>query len=151
MLRLAHKHLQSGVLPYRVGADGNVRVLLISTGKPGRWCIPKGAVEPHLSFGENAAHEALEEAGIAGQVAQHSIGKYRSTKRVRDHKILVEVWVYLMQVDQEFDEWPEMNTRQRVWVSAKEAARIVKEPFLARLCTKLGRSEIAAADFWAAP
>jgi hypothetical protein len=51
--------LQSGVLAYRSTKDGEPLVLVVSKKRSKHWGIPKGKVEAHLSFGENAAKEAL--------------------------------------------------------------------------------------------
>jgi len=51
--------LQSGILAYRSTKDGEPLVLVVSKKRSKHWGIPKGKVEAHLSFGENAAKEAL--------------------------------------------------------------------------------------------
>ena len=40
--------------------------------------IPKGRVEPHLNFGELAAKEAFEEAGVVGYVSRMFRARRRS-------------------------------------------------------------------------
>ena len=59
---------QSAVVPYRL-VKNEIEVLLITTRK-GRWIIPKGIIEPELSAAESAAKEALEEAGVKGEVSE---------------------------------------------------------------------------------
>ena len=55
--------LEAGVLAYR-HSHGEVEILLVSKKRSKKWGIPKGRVEPHLSFGELASKEAFEEAGV---------------------------------------------------------------------------------------
>jgi len=58
--------LESGALAYRRRKNGEVLILLISKKRSKKWGIPKGRVNASLSFGETAAKEAFEEAGVAG-------------------------------------------------------------------------------------
>ena len=57
---------QYGVLPYRVEASGELRILLVTSRETGRWIIPKGNPAPGLSPPQSAAREAHEEAGLEG-------------------------------------------------------------------------------------
>jgi 8-oxo-dGTP pyrophosphatase MutT (NUDIX family) len=68
-------------------------VLLVSKRRSGKWGIPKGRVDGRLTFGEVAAKEAFEEAGIKGRVSPNSIGMFRVEKRTpsRQHSQVVEV------------------------------------------------------------
>ena len=134
--------LQSGALPFRVPKHGKPEVLLVTTGPRGRWGIPKGKTEPYLTFDQNAAKEAFEEAGVIGQVARLSSGKFRTGKRRGgDTERFLEVWVYMLAVERIADDWPEKARRRIKWVRAKAAAKILREPFLADLCRKLARAK----------
>ena len=94
--------LQSGVLAFRLDSNGPPLVLLVSKRNSRHWGIPKGRILPHLSFSENAAKEAFEEAGIKGRVSPGSIAMFRTKKRTADrqHSQIVEGWVYLIEVTQ---------------------------------------------------
>jgi 8-oxo-dGTP pyrophosphatase MutT (NUDIX family) len=130
--------LQSGVLPYRVDKRGRVKVLLVTTGRRGdRWGIPKGTAEPHLSLCANAAKEAFEEAGISGTLAPHASGCFRTTKRRGLRDCFIEVWIYLLQVEATAEDWPEKAKRRTKWVKPEEAAEVLREPLLSRLCLEL--------------
>jgi len=131
--------LESGALAYRLDADGRPRVLLLTTSKGKHWGIPKGRVEPHLSFAENAAKEAFEEAGVVGEIATASAGMYRAAKRLGALAGVIEVWVYLMRVTEVRAEFPERGRREIKWVTPDEAATLLREPLLAKLCHELGR------------
>lgn len=131
--------LESGVLAYRLDRRGEPRVLVVTTAKGGRWGIPKGRVEPYLSFGDNAAKEAFEEAGVLGEVTPTSAGMYRATKRRSTCDTVIEVWVYLMKVTETLEQFPEKGRREVKWVSPPEAAKLLREPFLAKLCQELPR------------
>jgi phosphohistidine phosphatase len=85
-------------------------------------------IEPGLTPAASAAKEAIEEAGITGQVSLSAVGTYRYEKWGRTY--LVEV--FLLRVDEVLDDWPERD-RVRVWVSPAEAADRVWEPRLKTL------------------
>ncbi len=70
---------QSSVLPYRLGKKG-LEVLMITSMKRKRWIIPKGIVEPDMTPWDSAAKEALEEAGVEGDVSSQKIGRYHYEK-----------------------------------------------------------------------
>jgi 8-oxo-dGTP pyrophosphatase MutT (NUDIX family) len=96
-------------------------------------------VNASLSFGETAAKEALEEAGVIGRVSPNSVRMFRAKKTTPIPKT-VEVWVYLLEVDETLDNWPEKEKRQIRWASCKVAARELRNTILADLCHHLTRS-----------
>ena len=67
----------------------------------GQWTqklLAKGKVVPGLSLAENAAKEAMEEAGVVGKVASRTAGSYRTIKRVGTLRTTIDVWVFLQMV-----------------------------------------------------
>jgi 8-oxo-dGTP pyrophosphatase MutT (NUDIX family) len=131
--------LESGALAYRRLKNGKLVILLVSKKRSKKWGIPKGRVNASLSFGETAAKEAFEEAGVIGRVSPNSIGMFRAKKGTPIPK-KIEVWVYLLEVDETLSNWPEKETRQTRWVSCKVAARELREPVLTHLCHRLAQS-----------
>lgn len=113
---------QSAAIPYRIG-DGGVEVLLITTRNKGKWIVPKGWIEDHLTPHESAEMEALEEAGVKGVVSSISLGCYRHGDS--DDDPIVEV--FLMRVEDELASWQEESERTRRWVSLNEAYEHVEE------------------------
>jgi 8-oxo-dGTP pyrophosphatase MutT (NUDIX family) len=136
--------LESGVLAYRRRRkSGEPLILMISKTRSKKWGIPKGKVDPYLNFGEAAAKEAFEEAGLIGQVSPHSIGVFRMRKRSATNpqvQRIVEVWIYLLEVTETLANWPEKGKRKIKWVSCEAAARHLKEPLLVQLCHRLAKS-----------
>lgn len=130
---------QSGVLAYRKTDAGAVEILLLKKPQSKNWGIPKGKSGKHLSLAENAAKEAYEEAGIRGHVRRHPSGTYRAFKRVEDQQVLIEVWVFLMDVTSEDRDFPERARRELKWVPAAEAGPLLREPLLVGLCQDLAR------------
>jgi 8-oxo-dGTP pyrophosphatase MutT (NUDIX family) len=65
-------------LAYRCRKNSEPEILLVSKRRSKKWGIPKGRVEPHLNFGELAAKEAFEEAGVVGYVSRMFRARRRS-------------------------------------------------------------------------
>jgi len=119
---------QAGVIPFRVSAGGEVEILLIRRVEKKKWNIPKGMLGGKTAV-EAAQHEAIEEAGAAGELSPQMIGTYAYEK----HASAREVMVFLLRVIQTFDEYPEMAVRMRQWFPLEEAASMVKLPAVAGL------------------
>jgi 8-oxo-dGTP pyrophosphatase MutT (NUDIX family) len=114
---------------------------LISRKRSKKWGIPKGKVEPTLTFPETAAKEAFEEAGVIGYISPSSVGMFRARKRTVSPQIrqTIEVWVYLLEVAEIAPDWPERGKRATRWVTCEAAARHLREPVLAHLCHRLAQ------------
>lgn len=128
---------QVGALPYAV-VDGRLSVLLITSRRSGRWIFPKGAIEPDMTASESAALEALEEAGVVGQIEDRPIGSYRTGSDI-DGSALVDVDIYPMLVQNQLDEWKEQSQRLRHWAVISEARRLLSDPALGRLAGALAK------------
>jgi 8-oxo-dGTP pyrophosphatase MutT (NUDIX family) len=133
--------LEAGALACRRLKNGELLVLLISKRRSGKWGIPKGRLNGRLTFGEVAAKEAFEEAGIKGRISPNSVGMFRVKKRTpsRESSRVVEVWVYFMEVTKRLHHWPEKGKREIRWVSCETAARQLRETALADLCQRLAQ------------
>jgi 8-oxo-dGTP pyrophosphatase MutT (NUDIX family) len=134
--------MESGVLAFRREHNGEPLILLVSKKRSKKWGIPKGRVLPHLSFHENAAKEAFEEAGVIGHVSSTSVGMFRAKKSATDSLAdrIIEVWVYLLEVTETLPDWPEKGKRVMRWVTCETAARQLREPVLTHLCHRLAQS-----------
>ena len=131
---------QIGALPY-VEAERASLVLLITTRGTGRWTIPKGWPKPGLSDAALAAQEALEEAGVAGEVSRQSMSSFIYTKRLHLFSwVRCRVEVYLLEVDRQHFSWPEKTSRSFMWVEPSKAATLVRESQLASVLREFGRS-----------
>lgn len=122
-----HFFHQSAVLPYRFEGD-ELKILLVTSRRKRRWVLPKGVQEPDLSPELSAAKEALEEAGVEGQIESTAIGSYRYDKWGGTCTVLV----FPMLVETVHEEWLE-NERDREWLIADEAASRVEESDLKQL------------------
>jgi 8-oxo-dGTP pyrophosphatase MutT (NUDIX family) len=122
---------QAGALPYAV-IEGRVAFLLITT----RRIFPKGGIEPNMTPWESAALEAVEEAGVAGEIAQVPVGSYRASTG-GNASVLIDVDLYPLRVTQQLDDWREKGQRLRHWAALDEAKRLLADRSLGRLAEKV--------------
>lgn len=124
---------QVAALPWRMTDDGR-QILMITSRETRRWVIPKGGRMVGKTDPEAAAQEAMEEAGVRGEMDQTSIGVFRYAKGLKDGGVRqCVVSVYPLQVLVQLGAWPEAHQRERRWMSLSEAADLVHEPDLAAL------------------
>ncbi|CAN7344854.1 NUDIX hydrolase [Phyllobacterium sp. LjRoot231] len=118
---------QVAALPYRIGDDGQVEILLITTRRTKRYIIPKGWRMKGRSDAEAAAEEAKEEAGVLGTVSKHPIGQYVYWKELSRMSIQIRVSVYALAVSEQLWQWPEQDERTRIWVHPDRAAVMISD------------------------
>ncbi len=124
---------QVAALPWRLTDEGR-QILMITSRETRRWVIPKGGRMVGKTDPEAAAQEAMEEAGVRGEMDQTSIGVFRYAKGLKDGGVRqCVVSVYPLQVLVQLGAWPEAHQRERRWMSMSEAADLVHEPDLAAL------------------
>jgi len=128
--------LQVAALPWRKAEDG-VEVMLITSRDTGRWVLPKGWPEGDEPLYEAAAREAVEEAGISGDIAQAPVGSF-FYKKVHSSgaESPCEVQVFPLEVKEIASKWREKGQRKRKWVKPREATRMVNEPDLVKLIAR---------------
>jgi 8-oxo-dGTP pyrophosphatase MutT (NUDIX family) len=138
---------QVAALPWRRDANGALLVMLITSRTNGKWMLPKGWPMSGLTDAEAARREALEEAGIEGEVTPVSIGSYRYIKLFNDGTSLPgEAYIYALAVSRERGDWKEKGQRRRQWVAAEQAASMVHEPDLSRFLAALAAGSILLPD-----
>src|SRR5690242_14262762 len=127
---------QYAALPWREAANG-LEFLLITTRRTRRWIIPKGwpmdGHAPHAA----AAREAMEEAGVCGEVSAKPIGTYRYFKERKSGEIVpCKVDVFALKVRQQRKTWAEKDLRELRWCSLNEALACVGEPGLRQVIAR---------------
>jgi 8-oxo-dGTP pyrophosphatase MutT (NUDIX family) len=85
---------------------------------------------------ESAAQEALEEAGVEGEVEDVALGAYPSVRIRGDRREDLEVSLYLLRVTRQLDRWPERGQRRRRWMTLPEAAARLGDPGLVNLLNR---------------
>ena len=133
---------QVAALPWRIGANGR-EILMITSRETRRWVIPKGGRMGGKSDPQAAAIEAMEEAGVQGEIGQTVIGTFRYAKRLRsgDERMCI-VSVFPLKVLIQLGAWPEAAERERRWMSVGEAAASVLEPDLADLIRAFASADL---------
>jgi len=79
-----------------------------------------------MSAAESAAMEAFEEAGVRGQIGDRPIDEYSYKKWGG----VCGVKVFLLEVDEILDEWPESDIRRREWMSVDDAVEAIDQQAL---------------------
>jgi len=123
VMRFRSRIPQAAAVPFRTSEAG-VEVLLIRRRPDGGWGIPKGLIDPGRTALEAAANEAMEEAGVEGELLPATLGvfeyvKFGGTCRVE---------VFGLRVSRVHDHFDEERLRERRWFPLEEAARLAKRP-----------------------
>lgn len=136
---------QAGAIPYTV-VQGQVVFLLITSRGSGRWIFPKGEPIERLEPWETAVQEAIEEAGVDGEVDRAPIGSYRTFKTLAFRRKIIEVDMFPLRVTRQLDDWPEKGLRHRHWAILPEAKRLLSDARLAELAMKVSQRVRAEAQ-----
>jgi 8-oxo-dGTP pyrophosphatase MutT (NUDIX family) len=111
-----------------------LEVLLVTSLHTRRWILPKGWPVAGISPARAAAREALEEAGVTGEISENSVGMYRYVKvRKSGEQTPLTVDVFALRVTLEHQAWPEKGVREVMWLTPEAAAAKVQEPELQTL------------------
>lgn len=122
---------QSAVIPFRKTAE-MVEVLIITSTKKRKWIFPKGIIEENLTARESSVKEALEEAGVKGELLPEKLGAYKYKKWGGRCKVKV----YALNVNSILDKWEEQY-RDRKWVKINEIHNYIKNDNIIELANKL--------------
>ncbi|MCF8240599.1 MAG: NUDIX hydrolase [Melioribacteraceae bacterium] len=121
---------QSAVIPYKI-ENNEISILIITSAKKKRWVIPKGIIEDGMKPSESALKEAIEEAGVSGNVAKQPVGIYKYDKWGGT----CTVEVFPMEVKKVFERWDE-DFRDRLWIKLSEVENYIEENDLLKLIQK---------------
>ncbi|CAL9150059.1 unnamed protein product [Musa hybrid cultivar] len=126
----------------------SMEVLVVSSPKGNGLLFPKGGWETDETIEQAALREALEEAGVQGNV-EGKLGKWRYKSRTYD--AYHEGIMFPMNVTQELGDWPEMHLRQRKWVTVAEAKEGCQHPWMKEALERLVRRVSSSRRNSAAP
>ncbi|XP_066345382.1 nudix hydrolase 13, mitochondrial-like [Miscanthus floridulus] len=124
--------LVAGCVPYRVGADGQPELLMVSTPNRDDLVFPKGGWEDDEDVHEAACREALEEAGVRGAINRTALGMWvfrsKSSPVSSDDspRGACKGYIFALEVAEELEQWPEQDTHGRQWVSSADAYRLCR-------------------------
>jgi 8-oxo-dGTP pyrophosphatase MutT (NUDIX family) len=128
---------QVAAIPFRLGENGGIEVMLVTSRETRRFIVPKGWPMKGKSGRKAATIEAEQEAGVTGKALKKPAGAYSYWKRLSNRFVRVDVVVYLLAVTDEHADWRERKTRRRAWLSPGDAATLIDEPELATLVATL--------------
>jgi len=124
---------QFAALPFHYDADGDPHVYLVTSRGGGGWIIPKvnpiRGLAPHMV----AAREALEEAGLVGQIQHNCIGTFDFVRRRDGTEANCHVDVYALEVDRQLLHWAEAGQRSVMCFSLATALSLLTVPSLSIL------------------
>jgi 8-oxo-dGTP pyrophosphatase MutT (NUDIX family) len=136
---------QLAVIPF-IMHQGQPMILMVTSRETRRWIVPKGWQEKKVKDRDQAARETYEEAGAIGIISDKPIGGYRYDKRLKNGGLkTLDVAVYALNVEELLDDWPEMEERERRWMTPAQAAMAVQEGALAALLLSMAVSPPLAA------
>ncbi|KAK9726007.1 hypothetical protein RND81_05G184000 [Saponaria officinalis] len=140
-----YKHgcrLVAGCIPYRYrrSREGDeaefgkvVEVLMINSASGPGFLFPKGGWENDETVEEAARREAIEEAGVKGDLVGH-LGYYEfKSKTLQDEfspEGLCKASMFALLVNEELEHWPEQCTRQRKWLTIPQALQCCRHPWM---------------------
>ncbi|CAL9159118.1 unnamed protein product [Musa hybrid cultivar] len=110
--------------------DRAIEVMVVSSQKGRELMFPKGGWELDESMQAAASREAFEEAGVRGKF-EGKLGKWPSKEQDKIHHM------FAMRVTEVLPQWPEMNARERKWVSVAEAREVCKHAWMSEALDKL--------------
>jgi 8-oxo-dGTP pyrophosphatase MutT (NUDIX family) len=128
---------QVAALPVRNDAQGQLRVMLMTSRGTRRLIVPKGWPMKGRKDYRAAAIEAQQEAGLVGRIHRKPIGAYVYWKRRPDAFQLIRAKVFLLEVDRQLPVWPEQLQREFQWMQIDDAADLVDDPGLSLIIRKL--------------
>ncbi|KAM7267192.1 hypothetical protein ACFE04_009358 [Oxalis oulophora] len=121
--------LVAGCIPYRYRDSDDtdektVEVLMINSPSGPGLLFPKGGWENDETVEEAAAREAVEEAGVRGDLRDF-VGSYHFKSKTHQDEFCPEglctASMFALYVTEELESWPEQSTRSRQWLPVSEA------------------------------
>jgi len=132
--------LQVAALPWRL-REGRIEVCLVTSRGTGRWILPKGWPEKHLTHAEAAAIEAYEEAGLRGKAEPEPCGSFTASKGLEPGlQLNVRLDVFLLPEPEQLADFPEKGERKIRWMPLGQAIEMADEPGLKTLLASLETS-----------
>jgi 8-oxo-dGTP pyrophosphatase MutT (NUDIX family) len=127
---------KSAVVPYRFKNDVLQFLLITPKTKQGKaskkeiWIVPKGTIKADVRPAESARIEALEEAGVLGELKSRIKGVYHFKSKNGE---IQEVHTYFMKVTYTMKNWEEKNQRKRKWVALENICEYIDDDALTEI------------------
>jgi 8-oxo-dGTP pyrophosphatase MutT (NUDIX family) len=121
-----------------------LEVLLVTSLRTRRWILPKGWPHADLTPAQSAAREALEEAGVTGEIAAEAFGHYHYLKEKGGSALPCRVEIFPLHATGSRRAFPERGAREILWLPVEQAAARVSESGLKRILQSFGKARRAA-------
>ena len=135
--------LVAGCIPIRRAAgaaEGGWEILMVTNKNNDSLIFPKGGWETDETAEEAAARETMEEAGARGDVVP--LGDFAFDSKMKDgKKTPCKCSVFVMNVTEEMEAWPEQSARQRRWCAPTHAVASCKHEWMRDAIKKWGEGE----------
>ncbi|XP_068665236.1 nudix hydrolase 13, mitochondrial-like [Aristolochia californica] len=153
--------LVAGCIPYRLknvedatASEDSFEVLMVSSPDRDDLVFPKGGWENDESVHDAARREALEEAGIKGELEDEPLGVWEFRSKSKENRCgregYCKGYMFAMEVTEELDYWPEQGSRERRWLSISDAIKLCRydwmrealEVFQEKVCCKYEKHQL---------
>ncbi|XP_058077364.1 nudix hydrolase 16, mitochondrial-like isoform X2 [Magnolia sinica] len=134
--------LVAGCIPFKyIDSDENcgskpekvIEVLMINSQSGPGLLFPKGGWENDETVEEAAVREALEEAGVRGEIMGF-LGYYDFKSKTHQDEFCPEGFckaaMFALFVKEELPSWPEQSTRRRRWLTIPESVDKCRDPWM---------------------
>uniref|UniRef100_A0A5B7CEV1 Nudix hydrolase domain-containing protein n=1 Tax=Davidia involucrata TaxID=16924 RepID=A0A5B7CEV1_DAVIN len=127
--------LVAGCVPYkyRDSDESIVEVLMINSPSGPGLLFPKGGWENDETVEEAAKREAIEEAGVKGDLMGF-LGYYHFKSKTHQDEYspegLCKAAMFALLVKEQLESWPEQSTRSRRWLTIPEADENCRHPWM---------------------
>ncbi|RUM96553.1 NUDIX hydrolase [Pseudaminobacter arsenicus] len=126
-----------GALPWRIGRDKRLEILLVASRQRSRWTLPQGLPAMGRTAVRSAALRAFEQVGIIGQTHPVAVGDYSYVRPGSDGRMRqCRVTVFSLHVKGTLISWQERKRLKRRWFGLHAAAQMVAERELASILEK---------------
>tara|TARA_B100000686_G_C16748424_1_gene950951 strand:+ start:267 stop:695 length:429 start_codon:yes stop_codon:yes gene_type:complete len=127
-----NKH-KIGVIPFKK-KENKFAILFVTSQTRGRWILPKGRLKSNESHEEGCKREAMEEAGVTGNIFHDFPITLLITKSIKGEIEKVPVTYYPFEVQEQLEEWPEKEKRDRHWALLGDVTKVAsREDYLSLL------------------
>ncbi|ONK61441.1 uncharacterized protein A4U43_C08F29950 [Asparagus officinalis] len=110
-----------------------IKVLMINSPSGPGLLFPKGGWENDETVEEAAVREAIEEAGVRGDLKKYLNDYDFRSKNLQD-EFSPEGWckasMFALYVNEELDSWPEQEKRERKWLTIPEASQLCRHSWM---------------------
>ncbi|KAK9678063.1 hypothetical protein RND81_11G185900 [Saponaria officinalis] len=140
--------LVSGCIPYRVkkgyedyksSVEDSLEVLMVSSPNRHDLVFPKGGWENDETVHEAACREALEEAGVLGNLNNTQLGVWEFRSKSKQEQCSLKGgcrgYMFALEVTDELDSWPEQENHGRKWLDVREAFTLCRYEWMKEALT----------------